>query len=147
CPDWTVGCFAPPLGSSMMQTMPSQNDHSGQPLRVLTADPDADARALYRRALGHGFDFIEASDGRDALVKALVRVPALVVTEIHLPVMGGIALCEILRRDRTTARVPIVVATAERRLNDLSRAHEYADVVLPKPTDGSAFAAECLRLL
>ena len=68
--------------------------------RVLVADADSDTRSLYVQALHlAGYDVVEASEGRDALAKALGRPPALVVIEMRLPLIDGRALCEILRRD------------------------------------------------
>lgn len=131
-----------------MPTLVRNTDPRIAPLRVLTVDPDDEARALYRQMLGSDeCDVVEASEGRDALVKALVRVPALVITELRLPLIDGIAFCEILRQDRTTANVPIVIATAETCPDELTRARQIADVVLPKPTRSEVLLKECARLL
>jgi DNA-binding response OmpR family regulator len=114
----------------------------------LIADPDAALRSLYREELFAGSDVVEASDGRDALVKALVRSPELVVTELHLPLLDGYALCEILRRDRMTADTSIIVVTSESRPPELQRALEAgADVVLPKLMPVEQLRAEMLRML
>ena len=89
------------------------------PSRVLLADPDHDSRLrcceTFRRA---GCDVLEAVDGREALVAALVRSPSLIVLNTRLPLVAGPALCEILRRDSLTRGVPILAlvdggATAE----------------------------------
>jgi len=54
---------------------------------ILVVDADDDTRALYRQAFSpFGGECVEASDGRDALRKALVQPPTLVVTEITLPI-------------------------------------------------------------
>src|ERR1700712_3377631 len=88
----------------------------GKPPSVLVVDADGDTRALYRYAFeGHGYEVVEACDGREALTKALVRPPSLVVTETTLAYIDGYALCQILRQDRTTASTPIVVVAAESR--------------------------------
>jgi CheY-like chemotaxis protein len=115
---------------------------------VLVVDPDTDTRALYRCAFeGAGFHIVEASDGRDALAKALIRPPTLVVTEIVVPFLDGCALCEILRRDRTTADVPIVVVTAEGRPVKLDRARRAgADAVFVKPVAVEPLLVEARRL-
>jgi CheY-like chemotaxis protein len=42
--------------------------------------------------------------------------PSLIVTEIQLPMIDGIALCDILRRDRVTANVPILVIADTREV-------------------------------
>jgi CheY-like chemotaxis protein len=127
--------------------MPQQHspDH---PRRVLIVDSDEDTRAKYRRPLQDGgCDVIEASDGRDALAKALIRPPAAIVTELRLAFVDGVALCGILRQDHVTATVPIVVVTDEARQIRSDRAKEAgADVVLFKPTTADALLREIDRL-
>jgi CheY-like chemotaxis protein len=117
--------------------------------RVLVVDPDADTRALYREALRmEGCDVVEAADGRDALTKALVWPPAIVITELRLPLLSGFALCEILRRDRLTATVPIVVITGEARGAELERVHRIgANGVIVKPTTPDVLLSAVRRLL
>jgi two-component system phosphate regulon response regulator PhoB len=102
---------------------------------VLVVDPDADIRALYEQSFtATGFDVAHAADGRDALTKALVRPPRLIVMELRLPFIDGFALCNILRHDRVTSRIPIIVITAETRPVELERVRASgADDVLLKP--------------
>jgi CheY-like chemotaxis protein len=117
--------------------------------RALVVDPDADTRALYREALRMaGCDVVEAADGRDALTKALVWPPAIVITELRLPLLNGFALCEILRRDRVTATVPIVVVTGETRDAELEHVHRIGgNSVIVKPTTPDALLSAVRRLL
>src|SRR5258708_7504780 len=117
--------------------------------RVLVVDADADNRELYRESLTlAGWSVAEASDGREALVQALASKPSLIITEIRLPFIDGVALCEILRRDRLTATVPILVVTGETRAVELARATQAgADAVLLKPSDPDVIVAEMNRLL
>jgi CheY-like chemotaxis protein len=91
---------------------------------ILIAEPEAITRHVYRQAFAtRGTEVIEAADGRDALVHALIRVPALVITELSaLPLIDGTALCELLRRDSQTSRVPILAVTAEMRADQIERA-------------------------
>jgi two-component system, chemotaxis family, chemotaxis protein CheY len=117
--------------------------------RVLIVDADADTRALYRRALPlAGCEVVEAVDGRDALTKALVEPPTLVITELRLPFVSGRALCEILRRDAATRAVPILIVTAEGRSSELDRIQTAgADAVLVKPAPPDAVVREVRRLI
>jgi len=109
---------------------------------------DDDTRSLYRQILEFvRCDVVEASDGRDALAKALVQVPSLVITELRLPFVDGLALCEILRRDRTTANVPILIVTGETRPAAVNRARTIADGVLTKPTMPDEIVNEIQRLM
>ena len=103
--------------------------------RILVADSDDAARAFYRESLKlTGCEVVDAMDGRAAVIKALVQQPSLVITETRLPLCDGYALCEVLRRDSTSRRVPIVVVTSETRLASLERARAAgADAILVKP--------------
>lgn len=116
--------------------------------RILVVDADDDTRELYRQSFQlSGYHVVEASDGRDALTKALVSPPNLVVTEIRLPFLDGYALCEILRRDRATADIPILVLTAARP-TDMDRARRAgADIVVAKPTTPDHIVSLSRRLL
>jgi two-component system, cell cycle response regulator DivK len=115
---------------------------------ILVIDPDDDTRALYRQSFAQvGCEVVEASDGRDALAKALSRRPTLIVTEMRLPFIDGYALCDILRRDSMTADVPILIVTADARAADGSRARQMgADAVLVKPTTPEQILAAARRM-
>jgi two-component system chemotaxis response regulator CheY len=101
---------------------------------ILVVDADDEARALYRESLARVGEVVEAADGRDALAKALLREPSLVVTEMRLPFIDGPALCELLRRDPATAGVPILVVTGDAGSAAMQRAKRSgADAVMTKP--------------
>jgi two-component system chemotaxis response regulator CheY len=129
--------------------LPRPESQHVEHLRVLVVDPDGDTRSLYRQTLElAGHDIIEAADGRDALVKALETLPQFVVTETRLPMMDGYALCEILRQDRLTHRVPILVVTSEARTEKLARARAVgANAVLVKPVEIDAILDHMKRLI
>jgi CheY-like chemotaxis protein len=116
---------------------------------ILVVDPDDDARALYRASFHFSqCEVVEASDGREALIEALIRTPALVVTELTLPFIDGYSLCELLRQDQATADVPILVVTAEAHSAARDRARlAGADHVLVKPATPERVVEEMQRLL
>jgi two-component system chemotaxis response regulator CheY len=124
-------------------------EHVTGPHRVLVADADADTRTLYELALPlAGCEVVQAGDGRDALTKALTETPTLIITELRLPLIGGIALCEIIRRDAATRSVPILVVTSETRPTELDRIRNAgASAVLVKPTLPDALVNEVRHLL
>lgn len=116
---------------------------------MLVVDGDADNRELYRECFALcGWTVTEASDGREALVQALMAKPWVVVTELRIPLIDGVALCEILRQDKLTATVPILVVTSETRPAQLARAERAgANAVLIKPSTPDVVIAETQRLL
>src|SRR5262249_5095458 len=117
-------------------------------LRVLLAEPDRDARQRYVEALRPlGCEAIETSDGREALVEALVRQPSVVVMETRLPLVNGPALCEVLRRDAQTRCVPIVALASDPALEAERIRRAGATSILVKPFGDDALCAEVRRLV
>jgi CheY-like chemotaxis protein len=115
---------------------------------VLVAEPDLEMRRLYRDALRRmGCDVVEAADGREALVEALVRRPSAIVMESRLPLVNGPALCEILRRDSMTRTVPILAVTGDVSSTEAERIRRAgADTVVGKPVEPDALLLELVRL-
>ncbi|MFP2931043.1 response regulator [Pyxidicoccus sp. 3LG] len=83
--------------------------HAGE---VLVVDDDASTRELVSRNLRRaGFSTAEARNGEDALLKARVSPPALVVLDLMMPNLDGF---EVLRRLRAEKlQVPVVVLTGK----------------------------------
>lgn len=132
-----------------MATPFAPTERACAPYLVLVADADTESRHVFAAIFDAlRCEVVEAVDGREALVNALCRLPSLVVTELRLPFIDGVALCEILRRDRATAGVPIAVVTADARPAEAERALAAgADAVLTKPTRFETLITECERLL
>ncbi|QSQ25602.1 response regulator transcription factor [Pyxidicoccus parkwayensis] len=74
---------------------------------VLVVDDDPHLREIVRFALEQqgGFHVVEASDGRAALTQVQRAVPALIVLDIMMPEMDGLAVCREVRRKH---ELPIV---------------------------------------
>ena len=80
---------------------------------VLTVDDSASVRQMVGYTLRNaGYEVREACDGRDALSKfdASVR---LVITDLNMPNMDGLALVKSIRAGSSNKAVPIVVLTTE----------------------------------
>jgi DNA-binding response OmpR family regulator len=81
-----------------------------------------------------GFDVLTASDGAEALKKARSALPSLIVLDLMLPEIDGLEVCKMLRRDPTTAKLPIVMVTAKAAEIDRILGLELgADDYLTKP--------------
>jgi DNA-binding response OmpR family regulator len=116
---------------------------------ILIVDPDEPIRLIYRQALemaGHGV--VEASDGRDALVKALDAAPSLVIVKAELPIIDGLALCEILRQDRATHAIPVMLLSDGDHVDVLQRARRIGvDAVVTEPVRLEDLVDEASRLI
>ncbi len=116
---------------------------------ALLVDRDDDTRSMYGSYLRlAAFDVLEASDGREALAKAVTHPPGIIVTETRLPGINGFDLCRLLRDDIATRSIPIIIVTADAFAADLARAREVgANRVLVKPCLPDVLVAEMRQVL
>lgn len=76
-------------------------------------EDDLDLVELLRFNLSNaGFSVMVATDGSEALKKIRSQQPDLVLLDLMLPELDGFAVCEIVRRDSSTSRIPIIILTA-----------------------------------
>lgn len=81
--------------------------------KILVVDDDAELVELISFNLKQaGYSIGTASNGVDAIKKARSLEPNLIVLDVMMPELDGFAVCEILRRDSTTASIPILMLTA-----------------------------------
>ena len=82
------------------------------PPTILICEDEEPLRELVRAALGNGYRFEEAVDGREALERARELQPDLIVLDVMLPGTSGLDVLATLREDPTTGRIPVIVITA-----------------------------------
>jgi signal transduction histidine kinase/AmiR/NasT family two-component response regulator len=89
---------------------------SGSAIRVLIVDDYAPSRyarvTLLRRA---GFDVLEATNGAEALARAVESRPHVVILDIALPVLNGYEVCRRLKADPALAGVQVLYLTGAHR--------------------------------
>ena len=87
---------------------------------VLVVEDDATTRSMLRRMLErHGWDVVEAGNGREGLARVRDSRPALVLLDLMMPEMDGFDFLEALDADGDD-QVPVVVLTAK----ELTRAEQ-----------------------
>ncbi|MEV5320560.1 SpoIIE family protein phosphatase [Streptomyces sp. NPDC052687] len=81
--------------------------------RVLVADDNADMREYLTRLLtGAGYQVRTVTDGLEALDSIRAQAPDLVVSDVMMPRLDGLALVAALRTDPRTAAVPVLLLSA-----------------------------------
>jgi len=106
----------------------------GPPL-VLVVDDTSDTRDMYAEYLDHvGYRSQTASDGREAVRRALRAHPSVIVMDLAMPVLDGWEATRILRADPRTKDIPIIVLTGHAQPQHQARARDCgACRVLTKP--------------
>jgi CheY-like chemotaxis protein len=116
--------------------------------RVLVVDDVLQVRQVFGRFLTKaGMEPSFAADGVEGLAAARVSPPDLVLCDLEMPRMGGVALCAALRADAATRRVPIVAVTGGGGDDALAAIAAGCDAVLPKPCSGALLIATVRDLL
>ncbi len=81
---------------------------------ILIVDDSASIRQVVGIALrGAGYDVVEACDGRDALNKLDGRKIHLVISDVNMPVMDGIAFVKELKQHPKYKFTPVIMLTTE----------------------------------
>ena len=115
--------------------------------RILIVDDDASLlRLLALRLQKEGFDVVQASSGEEALSKLDARAPDLVVTDVQMGGMDGLALFEAVHRRHPS--LPVIILTAHGNIPDAVRATRMGVFgYLTKPFEAKALMAEVERAL
>ncbi len=80
--------------------------------KVLLVDDAAEIHAMYGVELkGKGYSLVEAFDGEEGLVKAKSEKPNLILLDIMMPKMDGIALLSKLKEDSDLKAIPVIMLT------------------------------------
>jgi DNA-binding response OmpR family regulator len=81
--------------------------------QILIVDDEADFIELVKFRLSDlPCDFLVANDGVQALSQARQFKPDLILLDILLPDLDGLSVCEILKRQPATKKIPIIFMSA-----------------------------------
>ena len=108
-----------------------------RPQRILLVEDSADLRQLWKIWLTiRGFAVDEARDGAEAVRKAQADLPDLILMDLAMPVLDGIAATERLKAQARTANVPVLAVSANVWPATVEKAlRAGCEVFVPKPVD------------
>jgi class 3 adenylate cyclase len=118
------------------------------PLVLIADDNEANRDILARRLEAHGYQLIMAVDGEEALACAREKLPDLILLDIMMPKMDGLAVCRHLKSDKAIPFIPIILVTARADTKDIVAGLDMgADEYLTKPVDQAALVARVRSIL
>ena len=85
---------------------------------LLVVEDNPDNLATIRAVLGENYRIVEAVDGEAGLVAARAGSPSLILLDMQLPRMDGMAFLQRLKSESGTAGIPVVALTASAMLGD-----------------------------
>ncbi|GAB4176528.1 MAG: hybrid sensor histidine kinase/response regulator transcription factor [Wenzhouxiangellaceae bacterium] len=134
--------------SAFEDPAPASSPHSANRPWILVVDDHPALRRFLRTTLARNYNVQTAADGEQALQCIRQRVPDVVVCDLMMPGMDGMALLAQLRSDPELGGIGILMLSARATRRDVVAALEAgADDYMTKPFDTSELIARIEALL
>jgi len=105
---------------------------------ILVVEDDEDMRNWLGRHLGNaGYTVVSVPNGLQAAAACLKKKPDLVITDLHMPTMGGFDMVKILNSEKGLKDIPVIVLSADEGRRDRGAALGVVEY-LAKPVEVDA---------
>ena len=93
--------------------------------KILCVDDSATILMMERMILSKGpYDLVTASDGEEAVSKALAERPDLILMDVVMPRMNGFDACRRIRQEEATRTTPIITVTTRGEVQNMENGFE-----------------------
>ncbi len=122
-------------------------EYSDKPL-ILVVEDDKEMADFIRMSFCDTYCIVTAGDGKEALIKLERRLPDLIVCDLVMPEMDGIAFTRLVKRNQKTALVPVIMITGQTSAEEKKLSYQSgADAYLVKPLEIDLLAVRIESLL
>ena len=97
---------------SQIAQQSARADEEQRPVVLLVDDEPVNLALIKRRLEWEDYDVHTAQDGREAVERARELLPDLVILDVMMPVMDGLAACRFLKEDARTRDIPVIFLSA-----------------------------------
>jgi len=106
--------------------------------KVLLVDDSATVLMMEKMILARApFDVVTARDGREAIAKAKSELPDVILLDVVMPHLDGLAACAAIRAEPTTAHIPIIMVTTRSEEHNVEAAFRNGcNDYVTKPVNG-----------
>lgn len=117
--------------------------------KVLLVDDSATILMMEKMILTKlSCDFITASNGTEAVDKALAEAPDLILMDVVMPLMNGFEACRRLRENDATRTTPIIMVTTRGEMENIESAYASGcNDYVTKPINGAELVAKMRNYL
>jgi signal transduction histidine kinase/ligand-binding sensor domain-containing protein/DNA-binding response OmpR family regulator len=101
---------------------------------ILVIDDDKEIRQLLQDFLCIKYEVAEAANGQEAIESMRIRMPMLIVCDIIMPAMDGVAFVKVMKSQEITRHIPIILLSSKSSIESQIEGLEVgADAYLSKP--------------
>ncbi|WP_297334927.1 response regulator [Algoriphagus sp.] len=121
---------------------------SDQAPKILIVEDNKSLRNFLVKELSHSYHIIEAADGKEGIYEAYKHIPDLILSDIMMPEMDGLALCKELKTNEKTSHIPLILLTAKiEEETQLMGLELGADDYIQKPFSSRQLAVRIEKLI
>ncbi len=126
--------FAVSLNDEILDT--ELSDKRSKSPALLVVDDNPDIRAFIKNTLEDEYTIYEAENGKEGLEMAVSIIPNIILTDVVMPIMDGLELCEKIKTKTATSHIPVIMITAKSsQESELEGLQNGADDYIRKPFD------------
>lgn len=129
----------PDSDSSEVSETVEENDNTTSPPSakmhtLLIVEDDPQIHTLLHEIMHHEYNVLHAYDGAEGLQMIRSQMPDIVISDIRMPEMDGIALCKTVKNDPQLCHVILILLTAKNRIEERIEGYNCgADAYINKP--------------
>jgi len=87
--------------------------------KVLVIEDEPKVRDFIRGALEPEFEILEAGNGKEGIDQVSVNKPDVILLDLRLPRVDGLAVLARLKSDKTTGAIPVIIISAKGHTDSL----------------------------
>ena len=115
---------------------------------LLIIDDNSELRSYLNNELDTNYNILLAENGKIGFELANKHIPDIIITDVMMPVMDGIELCEMIKNDLRTSHIPIMMITAKgMEVDKIKGIDSGADVYLQKPFNMNVLKSHLKQLI
>ena len=121
---------------------------SNQSKKILIVEDNIDLRQLLQQLFSPLYNVILASDGAEGLLYADKENPDLILSDVMMPNMSGIEMCNKIKSNLDLCHIPVVLLTALNSIeNNIEGLNVGADDYITKPFDTKLLLTRCNNII
>jgi signal transduction histidine kinase/DNA-binding response OmpR family regulator/ligand-binding sensor domain-containing protein len=126
----------------------TEPDENSDKELVLIVDDSEDIRSYIIKEIRNKYDYIEAENGEEGFDSVMNYNPAIIISDIMMPVMDGNKLCVKIKSTLETSHIPVIMLTSKSTDEDRRQGIQIgADAYITKPFNIKILLATIENLL
>ncbi|MBC7722482.1 MAG: response regulator [Pedobacter sp.] len=114
-------------------TLKQSNDEPSEYF-ILIVEDNHEVRLFLKETLAPHYKIIEAENGKIGLIKAKEQSPALIISDVMMPIMDGLEFCNLIKKDIETSHIPFILLSAKDAIEAKIQGLDFgADYYFSKP--------------